>query len=92
MATIIISDQVQQPWGEWLTKALMDMGGRNISAIALVAKDAKTEDVFTGYWHCGAHVKMTMAGILQTDATLDCVKANIGSILEAADDEDSGSG
>lgn len=46
MATIIISDQVQQPWGEWLTEALMDMGGRNISAIALVAKDAKTEDVF----------------------------------------------
>lgn len=88
MATIIISDQVQQPWGEWLTKCLSELGARNLSSMAILAIDSDNRDTITGYWNCEANDKVLLAGAIQADVTMDVVKANIGAILEAADDED----
>lgn len=92
MATIIFSDQMQQPYGEWLTKCLGELGARNLSAVAIVAIDSDNADTIAGYWHCSHHDKVLLAGAIQSDAMMDCVKANIGSILHEANDDDSGSG
>lgn len=87
MATVIISDQVQRPWGEWLTKCLSELGSRNLSAVAIAAVDTDNGDTIAGYWHCSHNDKVLLAGMIQSDAMMDRVKANIGSILEAAEDE-----
>jgi len=86
MPTIIISDQVQKPYGEWLTECLMEFGKRNLSALCVAAIDADTGETLTGYYDCNVQDKALLSSAIHADAMLDVMKANAGAILDAADD------
>lgn len=92
MKTVIFSDQMEQPYGEWLTECLHELGRRNLKSVAIAAIDGENEDTITGYWHCSVYDKTLMAGAIQSDVMMKVVKANITSILESAEDEDDESG
>lgn len=88
MGTVIFSDQMVQPYSQWLTDCLQEFGGRKLSCVAIAAIDAENGDVVTGYYQCFANDKAILAANINADSMLDLVKANAADILEAAERED----
>lgn len=79
MATIIFSNQMQQPYSEWITEALQTLGERKPKAIGIVA--LCDEETVTGYWEADCMDKATMAQHIQADYIDELVSVNFKKYL-----------
>ena len=72
------------PYAEWLEKALHDLVKMPIEGICLTAI-LKGGEAYTNYYNVSMMNKLTIAGLVQQDATLDSLAAN--GLIEYADEE-----
>jgi hypothetical protein len=79
MPTIIFSDQMKQPYGEWLTDSLQAIAGRKPKSIAIIA--LCEDEALTGYWNSNCEDKATMLQHLQADYIDGLVRANFSKYL-----------
>lgn len=72
------------PYAPWLEKALQEMVKFPIKGICLVAT-TETGEIYNNYFQMSMLDKLTVAGVINQDATFDALAAN--GIVEYADDE-----
>ena len=73
------------PYAEWLEKALHDLIKMPIDGICFTAI-LKGGEAYTNYYNISMMNKLTIAGLIQQDATLDSLAAN--GFIEYADEEE----
>lgn len=86
--TIIISDQMRQPYSDFVKDALFALAEYDIRCLCVCGLAADGECV-TGYWDAQAMDKAALASHIFSDAILDAMKANAREILEAAEEDES---
>lgn len=88
MATYIISNDMTQPYSEWVTQFLQDIAHRPVKGIAVaVTMDGGDEELLTAYYGCHMMEKAKIASNIFADAMMDVVKYNGQAIREAWEDE-----
>lgn len=83
MPTIIFSDQMQQPYSEWVTECLRVIGESSPTAIGIVALCPEGQDNVTGYWKSTCADVGQMAQEIQSDFIDRLVEANFSKYLAA---------
>lgn len=87
MATVIISDQMVQPYSEFITETLTGFGNVGVSKIAVVGiTDNGT--TLTGHFAMDTTDVAVAAQHLQFDAIDMFIRANLGRYREMDDEED----
>lgn len=84
-----MSDITSQPWAEWLENSLETIIGIEPECLCIVAKNPDGA-VFTGYYNADATEKAVFAHNIQSDVTMDIIRANIGEIKEMLEEGDDG--
>ncbi len=72
------------PYAEWLEKALHGLVKMPVEGICFTAI-LKGGEAYTNYYNISMMNKLTIAGLIQQDATLDSLAAN--GFIEYADEE-----
>ena len=89
MATYIISNDMTQPYSEWVTQFLQDIAHRPVKGIAVaVTMDSGDEELLTAYYHCPMMDKAKIASNIFADAMMDVVKYSGPVIREAWENEE----
>jgi hypothetical protein len=81
MATIIFSDQMNQPYSEWVTDGLQAIAERKPKSIGLVAL-CENGEVLTGYWETDTMQKTEMAQHVQADYIDQLVSVNFTKYMQ----------
>lgn len=82
-----MDDITKKPYAAWMEeslKTIMETGAGKI-CVAAILPDG---DVFTGYYNADATDKALFAHNIQSDVTMDIIKANIDTIKMAMEDND----
>lgn len=87
MSTIIISNDMNQPYGEMVTEALHEFGKRGINKIAMIGLSDDASDAVIGYYNMQAFDKSAAAAHIQSDVVMKIVLSNIDAIKEAMRNE-----
>ena len=72
-------------YAQWLEKALRELINFPVKGICLVATTENGE-VYNNYFQMPMLDKLTVAGVIQQDATLDALAAN--GVIDYSDDEE----
>lgn len=84
-----MSDITSQPWAEWLENSLrtvMDIGAECMC----IAGKTPDGTVFTGYYNADATDKAVFAHNIQSNVTMDIIRANIDEIKRMLEEGDNG--
>ena len=73
------------PYAKWLEKTLQELIAFPIKGIAIQAITT-TGEAYTNYYEISMMDKLTIAGLIQQDATFDSLAAN--GLIKYADEED----
>lgn len=82
-----MDDITKKPYTAWLEEALgtiMETGAEKL-CVAAILPDG---NVFTGYYNADATDKALFSYNIQSDVTMDIIKANIDTIKKAMEDDD----
>lgn len=80
-----MKDITKEPYAEWLEESLHVIAG--IDPVCLcIAATSPDGNVFTGYYGADATDKAVFAHHIQSDVTMDIIRANIGTIKEMLED------
>lgn len=75
----MMNDITKQPYAAWLEESLQVIAG--IETVCLcIAATSPDGDVFTGYYGADATDKVVFAHHIQSDVTMDIIRANIDEI------------
>ena len=86
MSTVIISDDMTQPYGEIVTNFLHKISEKGVQKIAMVGMADAADDVIIGYYNMETADKAKAAMHILSDATIEMVAANIDRLLDALND------
>lgn len=86
MSTVIISDDMTQPYGEIMTNFLHKISEKGVQKIAMVGMADAADDVIIGYYNMETADKAKAAMHILSDATIEMVAANIDRLLDALND------
>ena len=76
-----MNDITKQPYAAWLEESLQVIAG--IDPVCLcIAATSPDGDVFTGYYGADATDKAVFAHHIQSDLTMDIIRANIDEIKD----------
>ena len=76
-----MNDITKQPYAAWLEESLQVIAG--IDPVCLcIAATSPDGDVFTGYYGADATDKAVFAHHIQSDVTMDFIRANIDEIKD----------
>lgn len=76
-----MNDITKQPYAAWLEESLQVIAG--IDPVCLcIAATSPDGDVFTGYYGADATDKAVFAHHIQSDVTMDIIRANIDDIKD----------
>lgn len=82
-----MNDITKQPYAAWLEESLQLIA--ELDPVCLcIAATSPDGDVFTGYYGADAMDKAAFAYHIQSDVTMDIIRANIGTIKEMLEDSD----
>ena len=81
-----MDDIKNAPYAEWLEECIRTLVGMDPSRIGLCAtlEDGST---MTAYYQCDAQDKAVFAHHIQSDVTMDVIRANIGMIRDALEED-----
>lgn len=82
MPTIIFSDQMNQPYGEWITECLQALSEKKVTSVGIVGI-CEDGDTVTGYWNTDCVGKSEMSQHIQADYIDQLVSANFSKYLAA---------
>ena len=86
-----MDDITIQPWAEWLENSLRTVMG--IEPVCLCIAATKPDGtVFTGYYNADATDKAVFAHNIQSNVTMDIIRANIGEIKDMLEEGDENAG
>lgn len=84
-----MSDITSQPWAEWLENSLETVMDIEPECLCIVAKKPDGA-VFTGYYNADATDKTVFAHNIQSDVTMDIIRANIDEIKRMLEEGEDG--
>ena len=87
MSTIIISNDMTQPYSEMVTEALHEFSKRRINKIAMVGLSDDATDTVIGYYNMQAFDKSTTAAHILSDVVMHILLANTDALKDALNDE-----
>lgn len=76
-----MNDITKQPYAAWLEESLHVIAGLDPVCLCIAAKSTDG-DVFTGYYGADATDKAVFAHHIQSDVTMDIIRANIDEIKD----------
>lgn len=82
-----MNDITKQPYAEWLEKSLKVISEFNPACLCIAATSPDGE-TFTGYYNADATDKAVFAHHIQSDVTMDIIRANIATIKVMLEDCD----
>ncbi|PWL41390.1 MAG: hypothetical protein DBY45_10270 [Clostridiales bacterium] len=85
MSTIIFSDDMAQPYSEFITDALHKFAEYKVQKIAIVGI-LDDNQAYCGYYKMGVFDKMMAAEHIKSDALMEMIIANIDTIRDALND------
>ena len=88
MGTIIISNDMTQPYSQIVTKTLQKFGEYGVNKTVMVGLSENKENTIMGYYNMDTFDKMEAASHILSDAIMDIVCANIDVIKEKLEDKD----
>lgn len=86
MSTVIISDDMTQPYGEIVTNFLHKISEKGVQKIAMVGLADAEHDAIMGYFNMETADKAMAAIHILSDATVEMVVANIDRLRDALND------
>lgn len=89
MSTIIISNDMTQPYSEMVTDALHEFAKRGINKIAMVGLSDDATDTVIGYYNMQAFDKSAAAAHILSDVVIQIMQANIDALKDALNEETS---
>lgn len=87
MSTIIISNDMTQPYSEMVTEALNEFAKRRINKIAMVGLSDDATDTVIGYYNMQAFDKSAAAAHILSDVVMHILLANTDALKDALNDE-----
>lgn len=87
MSTIIISNDMTQPYSEVVTEALHEFAKRRINKIAMVGLSDDATDTVIGYYNMQAFDKSAAAVHILSDVVMHILLANTDALKDALNDE-----
>ncbi|MBC8558885.1 hypothetical protein [Fumia xinanensis] len=82
MSTIIFSDDMTQPYSEFITDALHKFAEYKVKKIAIVGF-LDNDQTYCGYYKMNTYDKVMASEHIKSDATMEIITANIDTIREA---------
>ena len=76
-----MNDITKQPYAAWLEESLQVIAGLDPVCLCIAAT-SPDGDVFTGYYGADATDKAVFAHHIQSDVTMDIIRANIDEIKD----------
>lgn len=76
-----MNDITKQPYAAWLEESLQAIAGLDPVCLC-IAVTSPDGDVFTGYYGADATDKAVFAHHIQSDVTMDIIRANIDEIKD----------
>ena len=76
-----MNDITKQPYAAWLEESLQVIAGLDPVCLCIAAT-TPDGDVFTGYYGADATDKAVFAHHIQSDVTMDIIRANIDEIKD----------
>lgn len=76
-----MNDITKQPYAAWLEESLQVIAGLDPVCLCIAAT-SPDGDVFTGYYRADATDKAVFAHHIQSDVTMDIIRANIEEIKD----------
>lgn len=80
-----MKDITKEPYAEWLEESIKIISDFNPVRLCIAAMSADG-GALTGYYNADAADKAAFAHHIQSDVTMDIIRANIGTIKEMLED------
>lgn len=86
MSTVIISNDMNQPYGEFVTDFLHKISEKGVQKIAMVGMADAEHDAIMGYFNMETADKAMAAMHILSAATVEMIVANIDRLRDALND------